>query len=142
MVSTPKTVAVSKERHDDQITGVNELPQIDGITLRWVNPASRNRSLAGWKCWIPVNRESEIGEQVAEHIKESPFRLGQENQDGAYFWRGDMVLAYAPKEKVVELRKRNVGLADTQLSHVIESHKTVRRVRKMSISRIEADDDE
>jgi len=135
MPRSTKSVAVAPTGDPDA------LPLISGITLRWINPDARNRSIHGWKCWTPVLRDSEIGEQVAGHIQASPFRLGLETQDGSYFWRGDMILGYASNEASESLQKRNSAQADRQFSQVLEDHKSRRKVRKMSISRIEADDD-
>jgi hypothetical protein len=129
-----------KKNVNQPVQTSNDLPTMEGLVLRWVNPAARNRSISGWKCWRPVSRESDVGQTVAEHLEENTFRFGEVRQDSDYFWRGDMLLAFAPIDEVEALRKANVSNADRQLEMVVEEHRSRHKIRKMSVSRITEDE--
>ena len=104
--------------HDPFDTGVNPhhiLKHPEGKVLSWKNPNIRNGS-RGWRGWIPVTYDSEIGQKLLEYIPDPPAKMeGSANQDN-YVRRGtdsilcaldeEMFLARQQKREMKALRKQ------------------------------------
>lgn len=70
----------------------------DGLILSWKNPNIRNGT-RGWRGWVPVTYDSEIGEKLTEYIPDPPAKMeGSADQDN-YVRRGtDSILCSIPEE--------------------------------------------
>ena len=119
-------------RFNAMMTNEFPLPEVDGITFRWVNADQRNKR--GWGIWSPVKSETELGETVLAHLKESPsFEANPSLVDGTLFRKGDNTLAWAETAMTKELRKHLGRKAQGQLSSIIEEHDTVRNVQQVRL---------
>lgn len=87
--------------HDPYDCGVNPhhiMKHPDGKILSWKNPNIRNGT-RGWRGWVPVTYDSEIGQKLGEYIADPPAKMeGSADQDN-YVRRGtDSILCAIPEE--------------------------------------------
>jgi hypothetical protein len=87
--------------HDPFDVGVNPhhvLKHPDGKVLSWKNPNIRNGQ-RGWRGWVPVTYDDEIGKNIQEYIPDPPAKMsGSATQDN-YIRRGtDSILCWLPEE--------------------------------------------
>lgn len=97
-----------------------DIPEIDGFMFRWTNAKVRTK-MGRWKIWSPLKRSSELGEKVAALIEDvtSPAFKELVQSDSDLFCRGDaLVLAFAPKDKVLAARAASQKKADDKLRMV------------------------
>ena len=87
--------------HDPFDSGVNPhhiKKHPDGKVLSWKNPNIRN-STRGWRGWVPVTYDDEIGSKLTEFIPDPPAKMeGSAAQDN-YIRRGtDSILCWIDEE--------------------------------------------
>lgn len=70
----------------------------DGKVLSWKNPNIRNGQ-RGWRGWVPVTYDDEIGQKLSEYIPDPPAKMEGAAQQDNYVRRGtDSILCWLPEE--------------------------------------------
>jgi len=99
--------------------------EVKGLSFRWINADVRNQ-MQSWAHWTVVTRDSELGEKVAQGLQEGHMKFEGGNE-GNYFQRGSLVLAWAPEE-VVQARRESLNeKADDRLRQVVKGDTTLRQ---------------
>jgi len=99
--------------------------EIKGFAFRWVNADVRNQ-LQSWRFWSVVTRDSELGEKVAQGLSEGHAKFEGGNE-GNYFRRGQLVLAWADEEVAQAHRDSLNEKADDRLRQVVKGGTTLRQ---------------
>ncbi len=112
-----------------------QLPEIKGLTLRWVNLMIRGRN--GWDIWTPVVKGTEIGNSCEKFFEDAhvfrAFVAGAE--DSEYLFNGaSTVLAYALEKDALAHRKAMNDRADDQLRSVMQDKDVTGKLRHVSIT--------
>ncbi len=69
--------------------------QPEGYRLYWCNPNYRERR--GWRGWVPVEYDSEIGRNLSAYLNDPPIKMeGSKNFDNWVRRGADSVLCYMP----------------------------------------------
>ena len=69
----------------------------DGWVLSWKNP--EYRAHRGWRGWIPIEFDDEIGQKLGEYLNDPPERMAGMAQIDNYVRRGtDSILCKLPQE--------------------------------------------
>lgn len=67
----------------------------EGYRLYWCNPNLRDRK--GWRGWIPVEYDSEIGRNLGDYLNDPPLKYeGSKSFDNTVRRGTDLVLCYMP----------------------------------------------
>ena len=116
---TPKVMKITRTKDfSERNTAVNF--EVPGFVFRWVNAEYRT-SRHKWKHWRPVERESEMGQLVAEQMDKEHDKFEGPNTSTNYFYRGSQaILAYAKKEDADAYRQKISNLAADQLRKVVD----------------------
>jgi len=94
---------------------------VPGKVFRWVNAEAR-RQRDNFKYWRVVERDSELGEIIAQQIADAPDRYMGPNEDSNYFRRGEqLILAYADEEVHRKHGESLTKRADDRLRQVINT---------------------
>lgn len=98
-------------------------PEIDGFAFRWVSMANRNR--LGWGIWVPVEKNTEIGDKVEKWAADQFRQFSGTNADSKLFLDGaGGALAYTTVERRDALRSINRENARAQLNAVQKQEKS------------------
>jgi hypothetical protein len=69
----------------------------EGFVLSWKNPNLRAKK--GWKGWVPITYDDEIGKNLGQYLQDPPPRMEGTAQLDSYVRRGtDSILCKLPKE--------------------------------------------
>ena len=98
--------------------------EVPGIAFRWINGDVRNQ-MQNWRHWSVVERDTELGEKVATTLDGGHSKFGGGNE-GNYFSRGSLVLAWAPEEAAQAYRDKMDAKADDRLRQVVTGGTTLR----------------
>ena len=100
--------------------------EIKGLSFRWINGDVRNQ-MQSWGFWSAVQRDSELGERIAENLDGGHAKYNGGNAESNYFSRGSLVLAWAPEEDVEARRVKMNEKADDRLRQVVKGGTTLRQ---------------
>lgn len=85
--------------YDPYDTDINPLrikKHPEGKHLSWKNPVFRDQK--GWKGWVPVEWDSEIGQNITDYVNDPPSQMEGTNKQDNYVRRGtDCILCWIDK---------------------------------------------
>jgi hypothetical protein len=91
--------------------------KVPGYGFRWCNVSQRYRH--GWGIWTPVDRSSELGQQVVPQLRVGNDKFVGANAESSFIYQGtDSVLAYSTIEKINALKERNASKAEDRIRSV------------------------
>jgi hypothetical protein len=93
----------------------------DGMVLSWKNPNLRNDKAKGWRGWVPVTYDSEIGQNLSEYLSDPPMKMAGIAEQDNYVRRGtDSILCTLPEEiwKARQLKREEKALRKQQAAAV------------------------
>lgn len=100
----------------------------DGMVLSWKNPNLRNDKAKGWRGWIPVTYDSEIGQNLHEYLSSPPMKMAGIAEQDNYVRRGtDSILCTLDEEiwKARQLKRESKALSK-QLAASVSRNQVLR----------------
>lgn len=100
----------------------------DGLVLSWKNPNLRNDKAKGWRGWVPVTYDSEIGQNLSEYLADPPMKMAGIAEQDNYVRRGtDSILCYLDEDiwKARQLKREEKALRK-QLAASVNSNQVLR----------------
>lgn len=121
-MATKETAPKTKKIHVEPISEIsakNNPAEIDipGWVFSWQNINTNDKS--GWGIFRPVQKDTELGEEVARQLGVGANPFGGTNADAnMYYFGGDLVLAYTSQELYDKMQADDQKAADFAMSAI------------------------